>query len=151
MRFCPDQTRQLLTLVDPGRVRGGLAVGLRDGALLALIAAGLTATEVTTLLASAITTINGGQILVTVNRQGIAWSAALPTELGARLLAWLAERRLWGEAELVFPGHRGPLSPMAITKLVDRYRNLPAEPVRRKSKGRQRKHPGAGRREGKST
>ena len=46
MRLRPEQAHEVLPLVDPGRVRSGMAVGLRDGALLALIAAGLSAVEI---------------------------------------------------------------------------------------------------------
>jgi len=45
MRLDPGLARTLLPRVDPGRVRSGRAVGLRDGAVLALVATGLTAAQ----------------------------------------------------------------------------------------------------------
>jgi site-specific recombinase XerC len=96
-------------------------VGLRDGALLALLAAGLNAREIAGLQASAIT-MERGRLLVTVRRHGVDWHAALPTDLGARLLAWLTERRIWGEAVPVFAGRHGRLSPVAVYQITHRYR-----------------------------
>jgi len=103
-------------------------VGLRDGALLALVAAGLSAVEIAALKASAVT-LHGGRVVVSVRRHGVTWSAALPTDLGARLLAWLSECRLWADAVPVFRGARGPLTSDGIRKVLDRYRQ-----VRRRSK-----------------
>jgi integrase len=96
-------------------------VGLRDGALLALVATGLSAEEIAGLHASSIT-MDRGNLLVTVHRHGITWRAALPTDLGARLLVWLTERRLWSEPTPVITGPQGPLSPMAIHQVLYRYR-----------------------------
>ena len=124
MRFDPEHAHDLLSHVDPGRVRSGRAVGLRDGALLALVAAGLSAVEIATLRASAIT-MAGGQIMIEVRRHGILWSATLPTDIGARLLAWLSESRLWAVPEPVFRGSRGPLTSTGICKVLERYRTLP--------------------------
>lgn len=58
MRLDPEEAHTLLPRVDPGRVRSGRAVGLRDGAVLALVAAGLTAVEIAALRATAITMAN---------------------------------------------------------------------------------------------
>lgn len=131
MRLDPQQARVLLFHVDPGRVRSGRAVGLRDGALLALIAAGLSAMEIAALRASAVT-MTGGQVVVSVHRHDITWSAVLPTDIGARLLAWLTESRLWAVPEPVFRGRRGPLTPMGICKVLERYRTRQPAPARRK-------------------
>ena len=130
MRFCSDQARELLSRVDPGRVHAGRAVGLRDGALLALLATGLTVRETAALRASALTTTSG-QVQLAIQRQGLTWSVVLSPDLGAWLLAWLSEC-LCGEAEPVFRGPRGPLSPIAIRKVLERYRNRPPAPVRRR-------------------
>jgi hypothetical protein len=46
MPICPEQVRAVLSQVDPARLRSGWPVGLRDGALLALIAAGLSAEKI---------------------------------------------------------------------------------------------------------
>jgi hypothetical protein len=131
MRLRPEQAHELLPLVDPGRVRSGKAVGLRDGALFALIAAGLSAVEIAGLTASAIT-MSRGQVVVAVTRHGVTWSVALPTDLGARLLAWLSESRLWAVPEPVFRGLQGPLTSMGIRKVLERYRGLTLAPERRR-------------------
>jgi len=95
-------------------------VGLRDGALLALVAAGLSAVEIATLKASEVT--NRGHLVVSVRRYGVTWTAVLPTDLGARLLAWLSERRLWAVPEPVFQGAQsGPLTPIGVRKVLGRY------------------------------
>jgi hypothetical protein len=85
-------------------------VGLRDGALLALVAAGLSAVEIAGLKASAVT-MEGCRLVVSVRRHGVTWTAVLPTDLGARLLAWLSECRLWAVPEPVFQGIQGPAHP----------------------------------------
>jgi len=120
MPIRPDRARAVLPRVDPTRLRWGLPVGLRDGAILALIAAGLSAEEISELRASAIT-MSRGNLVITLRRHGVVWHAALPTDLGARLLAWLTERRLWAESTPVFTGFRGPLSTMGIHQVYHRY------------------------------
>jgi len=122
MRLDPKEAHILLPRVDPGRVRSGRAVGLRDGAVLALVAAGLTAVEIAALRATAITMANR-QALVSVHRHGISWSVLLPGDHGSRLLAWLTEARIWGLPEPVFYGCRGPLTSMGIWKILNRYRD----------------------------
>lgn len=139
MRFRAADADRLLSRVDPGRLLAGRAVGLRDGALLALIAAGLTSVEISTLQATAIKMIDG-QVQVSIQRQGITWSATLPTALGARLLAWISECRLWGEAEPVFTGRRGgPLTLGGVGRVLHRYRHRPPTPARKRIKRRKRK------------
>jgi site-specific recombinase XerD len=120
MRLRPELARALLPQVDPGRMRGDIPVGLRDGALLALLAAGLTAVEVARLKATRVRQV-GRRLIVTVARHGVAWHVVLPTPFGAPLLAWLSESRLWAEDRLIFPGPRGPLSRIGICKVVTRY------------------------------
>jgi hypothetical protein len=123
---------QLLPRVDPGRLLAGRAVGLRDGALLALIAAGLTSIEISNLQATAFKMIDG-QVQVSIQRQDITWSATLPTALGARLLAWISECRLWGETVLVFTGSRGgPLTLGGVGQVLYRYRHRPPAPPKKK-------------------
>lgn len=117
----PEQARALLPQIDPGRVRCGRPVGLRDSALLTLVAAGLSSDEIADLRASAITMAKG-RLVVTVRRYGVTWSAILPADLGSRLLAWLSERRLWAVPEPVFHGHDGPLTSVGIRKVLSRYR-----------------------------
>ena len=121
MPIRPERARAVLPRVDPARLRSGCPVGLRDGELLALVAAGLSAEEICALLASSIT-MNRERLLVAVRRHDVTWWAVMPIDLGARLLAWLTERRLWAERTPVFTGPRGPLSPMAIHQILYRYR-----------------------------
>lgn len=134
MPLTPDHAHALLSRVDPGRLWAGRPVGLRDGALLALVAAGLSSAEIAALRASAIE-MAGGRLVVTISRDGRPWPIALPIDLGARLLAWLTECRLWGDAEPVFRGQRGPLTPMGVRKVLCRYSNgkSPCEPSQRRS------------------
>ena len=122
MRLDPEHAYTLLPRVDPGRERSGRAVGLRDGALLALVAAGLSSVEIAALQASAITS-TGRHVVVAVHRHRATWAVTLPTDLGARLIAWLTEARLWGESEPVFRGCRGPLTATGICKILESYRN----------------------------
>jgi site-specific recombinase XerD len=113
---------EILLRVDPGRMRLGWPVGLRDGALLALLAAGFTPREVSRLRASAVT-MTRGKLLVTVKRESVTWIALLPSDLGGWLLAWLTERRLWTERLPVIHGPQGrPLQPNRIEKILERYR-----------------------------
>lgn len=136
MYLDPEHAYTLLPRVDPGRERSGRAVGLRDGAVLALIAAGLTGVEIAALRASAITS-TGRHVVVAVQRHRATWTVTLPTDLGARLIAWLTEARLWGEPEPVFRGCRGPLTATGIRKVLESYRN---------PQGRRRRFPVPGKR-----
>jgi hypothetical protein len=63
-------------------------------------------------------------VVVTVNREGILWSATLPVVLGRWVVAWLAECRVWSEEHRrVFAGRKGgALTPPAIWRAVARYR-----------------------------
>jgi hypothetical protein len=121
MPICPERARAVLAQVDPGRMRWGWPVGLRDGALLALLAAGFTAREISRLRASAVTMARGKKLLVGVHRHGVTWYAVMPADLGGRLLVWLTERRLWAEPTPVFSGPQGSLSPTSIHSIVYRY------------------------------
>ena len=122
MPIRPEQAREALPQVDPARMRLDWPVGLRDGALLALLAAGLTAREISHLRASAVR-MKRERLLVAVHRQGVAWYAVLPADLGSRVLVWLTERRLWGEGKPVFTGPDGSsLSWKSIYTIVKRYR-----------------------------
>ena len=134
-----DQAYALLPTVDPARLYSGRPVGLRDGALLALIAAGFTAVEISGLHASSIT-MTGGRLQVTVQRRrGVLWSATMPVDLGGRVLVWISERRIWGTEDPVFVGTRGPLTPIGIRKILDRHGNhQPSRPPRRRRRRRNR-------------
>jgi site-specific recombinase XerD len=95
-------------------------VGLRDGALLALLAVGITREELPGLQASAVT-MERGDLIVHIRREAAAWSVILPSHLGARLLAWLTESRLWAAETPMFETRWGPLTQFAIYKLFHRY------------------------------
>ncbi len=122
MDLCPDEAQELLRRVDPGRIYSGWPVGLRDGALLALVAAGLSAVEIATLKASAIT-MAGPRVIVTIRKKKRPNVVVLKPGQGARVLAWLYDRRIWGAAEPVFTTSRGPLTPRGACAVVERYRN----------------------------
>ena len=112
-----ERVHEMLALVDSVQMR----TGLRDGAVLALLAVGLEPGEVSRLHASAVKMYRG-RLLVAVHRQGVVWQVQLPADLGGRVLAWLTERRLWSESVPVFAGYRGPLSPRSIYTILKRYR-----------------------------
>ena len=116
----PESARAALARVDPGHLRGGRPQGLRDGAIVALLAGGLTVKEVAGLPASSIT-MQGGRVTIALVRDG-AFYAVLPPDLGSRVLAWLSERRLWGTSEPVFTGPYGPLTVQGIHHVVNRHR-----------------------------
>jgi integrase len=122
MQIRPRRARVALSQVELGRVHSGWPVGLRDGAILALLAVGLSTEEICDLRASAIT-MERDRLLVTVHRYGAPWCVTLPPDLGARLLAWLTERRLWADPVPVFIGRRGRrLSSAAVYQVLFRYR-----------------------------
>lgn len=74
----PAQARSALSRVDPARMRSDLPVGLRDGALLALAAAGLNAEEICGLRCSAIS-MEQASLVVTIRRHGVTLRIELPT------------------------------------------------------------------------
>lgn len=117
MRLRPEEAYAALPQVDPGRVRSGLPVGLRDGALLALVAAGLSSEEIAALRASEITMARG-RLVISLRRPGVTWAVILSASLGVHLLAWLSERRLWAVPEPVF----GPLTSTGVRQVLIRYR-----------------------------
>ena len=120
MPLRPERALEVLPRVDPARLRSGWPVGMRDGAVLALVAAGLTAEEICELRASSITSVRG-RLLVKIRRYGLTWFVVLSPTLGGRLLVWLSECRLWAVAEPVFAGPQGQLCPMAIHQIYHRY------------------------------
>lgn len=121
MHLDPEQALALLPRVDLGRTRFGRAVGLRDGAVLALVAVGLSTIEIAALRASDVT-MTHRKVLVLVRRNGVPWLVRLPSTLGGRLIVWISEAKIWGLQEPLFRGCRGPLTPMGIWKIFDRYR-----------------------------
>ncbi len=121
MPIKPEQARALLPRVDPARIYAGRPVGLRDGAVLASLAAGLSAEEVLALRASAVSA-SRGKLWVHLRRHGITWLVLLPPDLGGRLLAWLSDRRLWGTTEPVFTSPEGIGSTAGIYRVLNRYK-----------------------------
>ena len=124
MRRHPEQAHELLARVDPARHYRGWPVGLRDGALLALLAAGVTIEELADLQATAVT-MERGILQVHVHRKGYKWSVTMPPHSGGHLLAWLTECRLWATARPVAKGLQGPLTLQAIRQILYRYRRAP--------------------------
>lgn len=121
MHLDPKQAYTLLDRVDLGRTRSGKAVGLRDGAILALVAAGLSTIQIAALQASDIKVVHQ-RVIVLLRRGENPVFTQLPRLLGGRLLVWLSDAKLWGCPEPLFRGCRGPLTPMGIWKVLDRYR-----------------------------
>lgn len=122
MNLSPAQARAAMLQVDPARLRAGRPIGLRDSALLALAAAGLSAAEISRLQASDIT-MDRGRVVVTFQRRGAPLSITLPMDLGARVLTWLSELRLWAVPVPLFTGPNGQHSPRGISAVLDRYRS----------------------------
>ncbi len=134
----PEEAHRLLPRVDPGRVRSGQAVGLRDGAVLALLAAGLKVTEISALRATNVKMV-GGRVMVVGKFEVATWSRVLPTDIAARVVVWLTEAEIWGRDEPVFRGCRGPLTAMGIFKIVERYRK--SKPARQRARKPQETRP----------
>jgi len=122
MNLSPAQARAAMLQVNPARLRAGRPIGLRDGALLALAAAGLSAAEISRLQASDLT-MDRGRVVVTFQRRGAPLSITLPMDLGARVLTWLSELRLWAVPVPLFTGPNGQHSPRGISAVLDRYRS----------------------------
>jgi hypothetical protein len=120
MPIHPERARALLPKVDPARLWGGWPLGLRDGAVLALLGAGLSAEEIVALRATAVTT-HRAKLWVKLRRHGIYWFVVLPPDLGGHLLVWLSDRGLWGSSELVFASPEGPLTPTGIYMILSRH------------------------------
>jgi hypothetical protein len=68
-------------------------------------------------------TMERGRLLVKFQRRDETPAITLRMDLGARVLTWLTETRLWGADEPVFTSTQGrPLTRFAVCKLLDRYR-----------------------------
>ena len=120
MRLIPRKALAAIERVDPGKVRDGVPVGLRDGAILALVAAGLSAGEIARLQAKAFR-MRRGRLILARPGDGLIWYAALPDAISARIVLWLSECRLWDQPEPVFKGARGPLSARGVSKVFNLY------------------------------
>jgi hypothetical protein len=75
----------------------------------------------------------GRRVVFVLNRYGSIWTGTLPGDLGVWLFAWLTEAKIWGLPEPLFRGCRGPLTPMGIFKVFERYRNAQAPPAEKLS------------------
>jgi hypothetical protein len=120
MHLSPKSAHAALAQVDPGRMYKGYPVGCRDGAVLALLAAGFSAAEISRLPGTHITKA-GTRIVITVRRRGVYLSSRLPVALGLPVAAWMTERRLWSTGTPAFAGPLGPLSPRGVCKILERY------------------------------
>lgn len=131
MNLSPEDALAVLSRPDPDRRRGSARpLSVRDGALLALVAVGLTSREIAVLRASAVAMAEG-RVTVTVPRRGGDWSKTLRPHLAKRLLDWLTENRLWAEAGYLFSSQQGPLTHAAIRKALACH--LPCNPRRRRA------------------
>jgi hypothetical protein len=122
----------LLLRVDRSRVRSGRAVGLRDGAVLTLVASGLSTVQIAALRAADVT-IEMGRVVVLCSSPDVTWQFLLPIRLGDRLLAWIREAKIQNLPVPLFQGCRGPLTAMGVWKIIDRYRNPQPRRGRRKA------------------
>ncbi|HBL28519.1 MAG TPA: hypothetical protein DD490_16925 [Acidobacteria bacterium] len=122
MKLLPERAREALPRVDPARLHWGWPIGLRDGAILALLAAGLTPEEIPAVRAAAVTMVRG-RVSIALRRHGVPWVVILTADLGAHVLAWINERRLWASPEHLFSGIQGPLDPLSILQVMYRYWN----------------------------
>jgi len=121
MDISPQRAGELMFLADPGRVIGGLAVGLRDAAILALVAAGLSGGEIERLRADAVRMVHGRVVAMVILPSGRPSLTELDRHQGARVLAWIADQRLEGEVPL-FPAQKGKrLTRDGVCKVVHRY------------------------------
>jgi DNA-binding CsgD family transcriptional regulator len=117
----PEEALAVLSRLDADRRRGSSRpLSVRDGALLALAAIGLSSSEIAALSAAAVT-MAAGRVVVTVQRRGGPWSRVLRPALARRLVDWLTENRLWAEAERVFSSEKGALTSGAIRKVLARH------------------------------
>jgi hypothetical protein len=115
MRRRSDRARELMYRVPSGRVHRGPTRSLRESALLALIAGGLSAAEIAALRASAVS-VNGGRVFIALVRRNDPQTLVLPLDHSTRVIAWLNDRCLWGTDALVFLGPRGPITRSAVLK-----------------------------------
>jgi integrase len=122
----PSRAREILRGVDPAWRYAGEPIGLRDGALLALLGTGLTCEEIASLRADAIQ-LEQGRLRIYLERDGVEWSATVRKDIVRRVLDWLTETRRWGTGDRVFTGPQGTLSSFAIYKLLERYTRRPRQ------------------------
>lgn len=108
--------------IDLCREWGGQAIGLRDGALLALLDAGVTLSEAARLPVSAIR--GGGRTLIVEVRRG-EWTCSrrLEDAQAARVIAWLAVIGEWGsDLPLFHDRHKRAVSRRGLSQIAERYR-----------------------------
>ncbi len=95
---------------------GGVAVGLRDGAVLALLSAGLTPQEVAHVQGRQLLEESAGKVQVVVVRGAYQRAVVLDPTQSARLIAWVAEAEVWGRNRAVFG-----LTRQGINRIITRY------------------------------
>lgn len=117
---------RLARRVDLGEVARGVAIGLRDRALLSVLAAGASFAEAAALQGDQLRVPAEGLGLTTTglllvfprtNRRFEALQLTPPES--AALLAWVADRRLWGLPRPVFG-----LTRAGVQGVVERYRRM---------------------------
>lgn len=125
----PEELLHAARRIDPGRVRGGLAVGLRDAALLALVASGVRAGLIASLQATQIGVHRDGRLEITTPADSEGWERrkVLSPVASSLLLAWLAEARAWAQPVPVFytidrAGEQRPLTVKAVHGVLERVR-----------------------------
>lgn len=111
--------RRLAASVDIGRSRGGIATGLRDAAVLALLGSGVGAVGVVALKASDLDIAHRGVGGVLIRQKpdevGRQMAQVLDRDTSARLVAWIAAGGIdWGREVPVFP----ELTARAVYRLV---------------------------------
>lgn len=112
--------------IDLGRERGGISLGLRDGALFALLAAGLGFTDIASLKCDAIRQDSSGRLRIRAQKGPWECTLLLGEAESARVLAWIMELRAWGTGLALF----GPSRPR-LQRIVKRYLERAAEGRRR--------------------
>jgi site-specific recombinase XerC len=115
------EARELMYHVDPGRMRCGRPLGLRDGAILALVAEGLTIGEIAALKATSVR-LAGGRVVIDVPERDGTRAVTFRVDLGARVIAWLNDRHLWDTDAPVFTSYRGPMTSRSVTAVLARHR-----------------------------
>ncbi len=113
-----------LLTVDLGRVYGSLAVGLRDGALLALLASGLSCADVAALDCDQVTLLaKTSQARILARRPPWRCELLLGSQHSAYLVAWLSEIRGYNERRPLFVDEGGQrLTRGGVSAILARYK-----------------------------
>jgi site-specific recombinase XerD len=118
--------RELLTRIDPRRRHGGVAIGRRDRAIVALLAANLTSAEVVELTGADVA-FEGQRVVVRLRSAERVATIRLDPASSAAVSAWLIEKRLYGEPTPLFNG----TGPSGVREIVRRHQRRQARRRRR--------------------